>query len=242
MKYTDKLLVSIVCIAFFAVSVFAENATVVSVSGKVEVQKNSQWVALEKGAVLDTGSLISTGFKSEAVLKIGASSITVKALTRLTIEELTEKDNTLITDMYLEVGGIKADVKAMDNKRVGFTVKSPVATASVRGTAGEISADGTLIGSSGTWAFATNESGRNIPVRAGQTVAVSPDAGGVVTPQENAIASSVVSTPASSIADGESVSDAPPSAATALASAAGISSGSKGQSGTIIITVVVADN
>ncbi|HPX46689.1 MAG TPA: FecR domain-containing protein, partial [Treponemataceae bacterium] len=59
-------------------------------------------------------------------------------LTRMTLTQLVEKEDTVDTELYLEVGNVKAEVNSLNNKKNGFTVKSPVATASVRGTVFEI--------------------------------------------------------------------------------------------------------
>ena len=132
-------------------------AVVNSVVGKVEVQVNDSWIQLKNGDILTSGSIISTGFKSSAVLYIGKSLIEVRALTRLTIEEIVEQNQNYNTTMFLDAGNIKADIKKSENKRVGFKVRTSVATASVRGTSGEIYSDGTLVCLSGKWAITPPE-------------------------------------------------------------------------------------
>lgn len=127
---------------FFAGSMaalFALDGQVVTVNGKVEFQDSTGiWKQLRQGDIIKSGTMISTGFKSEATLKLGASIITVRPLTRMTLTELIERENSVDTELYLEVGNVKAEVNSLNNKRNGFTVKSPVATASVRGTVFEM--------------------------------------------------------------------------------------------------------
>ena len=155
-KLVLLLLVSIFSISFsFAAS--TDVAIVNSVVGKVEVQVNDAWIQVKNGDILSSGSVISTGFKSSAVLYIGASLIEVRALTRLTIEEIREQNQNYNTTMFLDAGSIKADIKKSENKRVGFKVRTSVATASVRGTSGEIYSDGTLVCLSGKWAITPPE-------------------------------------------------------------------------------------
>ena len=150
------ILISIFSISFsFAAS--TDVAIVNSVVGKVEVQVNESWIQVKNGDILSSGSIISTGFKSSAVLYIGDSLIEVRALTRLTIEEIREQNQNYNTTMFLDAGSIKADIKKSENKRVGFKVRTSVATASVRGTSGEIYSDGTLICLSGKWAITPPE-------------------------------------------------------------------------------------
>ncbi|MBO4509250.1 MAG: FecR domain-containing protein [Spirochaetaceae bacterium] len=150
MSVIKKILVAAVMCCVFA-SLAAMEVKVVEVSGKVEVQRDNKWVAVVKGDILPAGSVISTGFKSEAVLSFDETVIKVKALTRLTIEQLFEKDGDKASSVYLDTGSISADVKPAENKRVGFAVKTPAATASVRGTSGDVYSDGRVIGTSGRW-------------------------------------------------------------------------------------------
>ena len=134
-----KLILSLVLTAF-AFSSFAMQAVVVSTKGKAEVQNAGTWIALKTGDSLDQGSVIQTGFKSEVVLKIKESTVTVAPLSRITLQTLVEreglngasgKDETTI---FLDTGSLKSNVQKSADRRVGFTVRSPVATASVRGT------------------------------------------------------------------------------------------------------------
>ena len=52
---------------------FAETATIISTTGKVEVNRNEAWVPVNKDTVIREGEIISTGFKSEALIKYSAS-------------------------------------------------------------------------------------------------------------------------------------------------------------------------
>ena len=79
------------------------------------------------------------------------------------------------------MGSIKANVKAAETKKVSFTVRTPVATASVRGTSGEISYNGMLNGETGVWDY-LNASGDLVRVFAGDTVSI--DNFGNITPAQ----------------------------------------------------------
>ena len=139
-KYMLCVLASALIAATLPVA--ALEGQVVTVNGKVEIQDaGGAWKALKAGDPLTAGSMISTGFKSEATVKLGASILTIKPLTRLTLTQLVEKEDTVKTELYLEVGNVKAEVNSLNNKKNGFTVKSPVATASVRGTIFELGDD-----------------------------------------------------------------------------------------------------
>ncbi|WP_407400226.1 FecR domain-containing protein [Treponema sp.] len=150
-----------IAFAFVAFSVFCANAltaTVVSVKGKVEIQEAGMWVKLQEGDVLEKGTVISTGFNSEAVLKVSNSSFTLGPLTRVTIESLVSTKEKDSTQIYIDSGSIAANVSGKDGKRAGFKVRSPVATASVRGTAFIVSSSGKLTVTEGLVAFGAAES------------------------------------------------------------------------------------
>lgn len=137
-----KLIAAAFALIAICAPIVALEGRVVTVSGKVEFQDASGvWKPLKGGDSVVSGTLISTGFKSEATVKLGGSILTIRPLTRMSLTQLVEKEDTVNTELYLEVGTVKAEVNSMDNKKNGFTVKSPAATASVRGTVFEIGDD-----------------------------------------------------------------------------------------------------
>lgn len=123
---------------------FAQNsikAVVLDAKGKAEVQDSQnvgKWISLKPGMELEKGALIQTGFKSELTLKIKGSKVTVQQLTRLTLEQLAENEKKDDIKLYLDTGSVKSNVKKLNDKPVGFKVRTPVATASVRGTVLEV--------------------------------------------------------------------------------------------------------
>lgn len=132
-KITTVLFVlSVISFANFAQERFA--AKVEEVSGKVEIYKGNSWQSLAQGTELFKGDIISTGFNSEAVISVNESKIKLSALTRLTVEQLTQNDKKEQTQLFIDSGKISANVKHTENKRTDFKVRSPVSTASVRGT------------------------------------------------------------------------------------------------------------
>ena len=136
----NKSFTAIFALSLITISTFAEpmQATVVSAKGKSEVQRAGQWVAIAEVSKLNRGDVIQTGFKSELILKIKNSTVTVSPLSRVTIEQLAEKKDSDETKLFLDTGSLKSNVKKTEDRRVGFTVRSPVATASVRGTVMEV--------------------------------------------------------------------------------------------------------
>lgn len=135
-----KKLILTLLVSAAAFTSFAMQATVVSAKGKAEVQNGTNWIALKEGDSLSQGSVIQTGFKSEVVLKIKESTVTVAPLSRITLQALLEKEGVNggsgkdETTIFLDTGSLKSNVQKSEDRRVGFTVRSPVATASVRGT------------------------------------------------------------------------------------------------------------
>jgi hypothetical protein len=79
-------------------------------------------------------TVVSTGFKSTARIGLGNSILTVRPLTRLTLEELAQRGNDEEAGLYLETGRIRAEVTPPSGGKTDFTVRSPSVTASVRGT------------------------------------------------------------------------------------------------------------
>jgi hypothetical protein len=117
---------------------FAQEITGVirEISGMVEIKApgSTAWVPARRGDVLRQDTVISTGLRSRALLSLGNSIVTVWPLSRITLAELTRasgRDDVLLS---LRVGRIRAAVTPPKDGRASFTVLSPMATASVRGT------------------------------------------------------------------------------------------------------------
>lgn len=106
------------------------------VEGNVEVSiAGERWVALSVGDAVPIDTRISTGFRSRAVLAIGESTVlTVEPLTRLEIERLAVEEGVERSQMNLQVGRIRGEVERTPERPNEFELRSPVATASVRGT------------------------------------------------------------------------------------------------------------
>lgn len=186
----------------------ADKAEVISFTGKAEYETPQGWVPVAVGTVLDQGTVISTGFKSSVVLAIGESRFTVAALSRISIDKLTENDSNYDTEMSLSTGKLKMNVKSKPGKSTAFTVRSPTATASVRGTSGIISAAGQLQSLTGVWAMAPIGSGKPIEVKGTQSAKITAPTA-VETPQQTSIAAATVASSAtSSLASQEAVASA----------------------------------
>ena len=133
MRKIKALFVAAIFVAFSA-SAFAADATVTYVSGKVEVQRNGKWVALQKGDTVKKSETISTGFQSEVKIKIMDSVMYLGPVTRITLEELSSSGKQDNVNVYLKTGSARSQVKHVDNKRVNYQVHTANAVASCRGT------------------------------------------------------------------------------------------------------------
>ncbi|MDX9801727.1 MAG: FecR domain-containing protein [Spirochaetia bacterium] len=115
---------------------FGADAVIKNFTGRVEIQSSGStaWSAVSQGQIIKTGTLISTGFNSNAVLDLGSSEIFLKPLTRVSVDELDTSGSTIKTDLNLRLGKIRADVKTTEGLKHNFTLRTPVSTAAVRGT------------------------------------------------------------------------------------------------------------
>lgn len=127
----------LLCVLLFTASIlFAQiSGTITDISGKVSVRTGTNsWQKAAKGMAVTSGMSISTGFRSLAIIDLGDSELKVKALTRMNIDELVKKEGTVKTGLSLDVGRVSAKVKRRQGLNHDFKVRSPVATAAVRGT------------------------------------------------------------------------------------------------------------
>lgn len=196
-----KLIVVLSLLSTLFATSFAQGmtATVLTVVGKVERQSGDSWIPLSVGDKLTTGSLVSTGFKSSATIKFDGSVLELAPLSRLTLSQLAEQEGSRDSSVYLDAGKINANIKSSDNKRVNFRVNTPVATASVRGTAGEIDVFGSVKSTESVWSVqAVNSKGETVgnvvPVSKGMTTQVT-ETGTV----ENTVSKTLSSSSASTV-------------------------------------------
>jgi hypothetical protein len=116
--------------------VFAQNGVIKELAGTVELKLAgaANFVPARAGAQVKQDTVISTGFKSSALLEVGSALITVRPLTRLTLTEIAASQGTETLSMSLQTGRLRVDVNPPAGAKASFTVVSPTATASVRGT------------------------------------------------------------------------------------------------------------
>jgi len=152
--------------AFF---VSAQNAVIERVTGTVEIRQpgDVSFRSAGSGDEIFQDTVISTGFKSFAVVISGGTTITVRPLTMLTLKEIQKSAETETLNVNLRTGRVRVDVKPPAGARADFIITSPTTTASVRGTTFEFDTGGLYV-SEGTVEFGGNR-GQNVFIGAGES-------------------------------------------------------------------------
>jgi hypothetical protein len=182
---------AMVVMVFCVGIVYGQNsrAVIEEVRGTVELKApgSSEWEAAQPGRELTRETQISTGFKSSAVVKLGNSTLLVNPLTRLSLGEIQAAADTEKVDIQLRAGRIRANVNPPAGQAVNFTVRSPSATASVRGTVFEFDTQNLTV-TEGTVQFSGVDN-TSVYVQAGQSSAPDPVSGKAAAPAETVEAS-----------------------------------------------------
>lgn len=144
MKRFAKLFAVSIFLFLTAGHIFAAEGVVSYVKGKVEVQRNNTWVALNVGDKVSQSETINTGFQSEAKIKLMDSVLYLGPVTRVTLETLKSSSETDKVNIYLATGATRSKVEHDDARRVNYTVRTAVAVASVRGTDWTINSFGNI--------------------------------------------------------------------------------------------------
>lgn len=136
-------------------SVFAAEGVVTYIKGKVEVQRNQNWVTLNVGDRINKSEMISTGFQSEAKIKVLDSVLSLGPVTRVTLNDLSSDSEKDKINVYLNTGTIRTKVNHSENKRVNCQVRTPIGVCSVRGTDFSVDDSNTVTVYEGTVAVAS---------------------------------------------------------------------------------------
>jgi ferric-dicitrate binding protein FerR (iron transport regulator) len=185
-------------------------AVIREITGTVEIKapNAADWSPAARGQALTQNTLISTGFKSSALIAIGNSTLSVQSLTRLSLEEIIRSEGDEKVALNLRTGRVRANVKPPVGGKTDFTVRSPSATASVRGTVFEF--NGIQIRVDEGRVHLAGDGGSGIYVGAGHLGRTDIETGHTVGPVETAREEVVVSVPAG-VDSAPEVKTAPPS-------------------------------
>jgi len=125
---TVLLLSTLVC----SLAVFAEAAAteyiVQTVTGKVEFEASAgKWQAVTVGMKLAPSAVVNTGVNSTLVVKVGANSVTIKAMQKDTVEKLTSSVASAKTGVKIGAKAAASDVTADSGQN-----RTNISTASTR--------------------------------------------------------------------------------------------------------------
>ncbi|MDR1318673.1 MAG: FecR family protein [Treponema sp.] len=141
-------------------------ARFLELQGRVETKASgsSEWQRAEPGGLIRENAVISTGLQGSAVIGIGSSRLEVGPLTLVALEELALRSAGEETTLYLRIGRIRALVTPPRGQNIDFTVRSPIAAASVRGTSFEF--DGSRLRVEDGLVLLTGSAGQKVYVAA----------------------------------------------------------------------------
>jgi len=138
MKHSFKtILAALAVFVFLGAGLQAAQAKAVlsEIKGKVQVKPaNGAWTDAKDGMAIDILTTVSTGFDSTAKILLDKNVLTVKPLTRMTVDKIVEESGKVSTTCFLRVGSVSANIKSAEGVKQDFKVMSPYSTASVRGT------------------------------------------------------------------------------------------------------------
>ena len=196
-----------------ALYAFAQNGIIRELSGEVELRQagSVEFVPAAVGSEVAPDTIVSTGFRSNAIIEIGSATLTVRPLTRLSLTEIRAAAGAESTSVNLQAGRVRVDVRPPAGTTAGFTIQSPSATASVRGTSFEVDARSVRV-IEGTVSF-RGAAGVQVMVQAGGESVV--DVGGrTADPVQNIFQALSPPTPVGAGVSGETATAAVPAAST----------------------------
>jgi hypothetical protein len=134
-----KILLTALLLTAAAFAALAQTGTIRELTGDVQLKQpgSNDFVAATAGDKVSQSTIVSTGFRSTAVVEIGSTVITVRPLTRLSLAEIQGSSGTESLNVNLQTGRVRVDVNPPAGTKASTTVQGPSATASVRGTSFE---------------------------------------------------------------------------------------------------------
>ena len=178
-----------------AAGVFGQNGVIRELTGEVEIKPAGaeSFTASKAGDTVARDTIVSTGFRSTAVIVIGSSTITVRPLTRLSLAEIQSAWEAENVNVNLQTGRVRVDVRPPAGTRANFTIQSSTASASVRGTSFDFDTVNLSV-NEGTVVFGSASGAPAVIVQAGGSSFIGTD-GNAVRPAEVSAASLIPSAP-----------------------------------------------
>ena len=137
-----KRFVFVLLISFCVFTAQAQSGIIREFTGDVQLKaaNAADFTPAQAGSRVAQDTVVSTGFRSTAIIEIGGNTITVRPLTRLTLAEISASENTETVNVNLQTGRVRVEVNPPAGTKTNTTVRGPSATASVRGTSFEMDA------------------------------------------------------------------------------------------------------
>ncbi|MCL2069789.1 MAG: FecR family protein [Treponema sp.] len=113
----------------------AQTGVIRELTGTVEISAaGGAFVPAAIGAVLAQNAVISTGFRSSALIEVGSTFLAVRPLSRMTLTEISSMAGTETLGVNLQAGRVRVEINPPPGTRSSMEIISPMAVASVRGT------------------------------------------------------------------------------------------------------------
>jgi hypothetical protein len=163
--------------------VSAQDAVIEQITGTIEIKhpRETSFKPASAGEKIFQETVISSGFRSFAIIRIGSTTITVRPLTTLSLKEIQNLAEGETLNVNLQSGRIRVDVKPVAGSKTTATISTPSVTASVRGTSFEIDTNNLFV-NEGVVSF-NGRKGQSILVSAGENSHVE-DSGQVTNPRD----------------------------------------------------------
>lgn len=109
----------------------------------IEVRRGAsgEIIPARLGMVVKVGDTVSTLLDTRVLLDFGYATLEVLKFTQVTLDEYTNKDNISKTQLALRVGAVKSKIRHTNAIRSDFSVATPGANASIRGSEMQVSYD-----------------------------------------------------------------------------------------------------
>ncbi|MDR1839984.1 MAG: FecR domain-containing protein [Treponema sp.] len=135
-----KVFFTVLMVSAVVFTVYPQFGIIRELSGNVELKTagSSVFVPAQQGSHVAQDTIVSTGFRSTAIIDVGSSVITVRPLTRLSLSEIQSSSGTENLNVNLQAGRIRVDVKPPAGTRAATTIQSSSSTASARRTTFEM--------------------------------------------------------------------------------------------------------
>ena len=160
------------------------SAVIKELTGTVEIKKSgsSEWVVAKAGDFIEKSTIISTGFRSMAVISLGDSTLTVRALTRLSLDEIMTMNRIETVNINFNAGRIKVEVNPAAGNKANYSVRTGSSVASVRGTIFEMDTVSIRVLEGRVNFGSTDTATRSVTVNANQESQINAESNAAVNP------------------------------------------------------------